>query len=242
MHTALVVPCFNEAARLDGAEFVRRLEADPQLHLVFADDGSTDGTAALLTQLAEAHPGRVTITTLPQNRGKAEAVRRGTLAALEREPDLVGYWDADLATPLDALDEMRTLFQGQPEALVVMGARVKLLGRSIERKATRHYIGRIFATFASRILGMAVYDTQCGAKLFRVTPLTHRLFEAPFVSRWLFDVELLARLRKALHADPSPVVIEHPLRQWHDVKGSKLRIGDFVAAGFSLVRIAWTYR
>lgn len=242
MHTALVVPCFNEAARLDTAEFGRCLESDPQLHLVFADDGSTDGTPAILQQLANAHPGRITITTLPQNRGKAEAVRRGTLAALERGPELVGYWDADLATPLDALDDMRSLFHEQPEALLVMGARVKLLGRSIERKALRHYVGRIFATLASRILGMAVYDTQCGAKLFRVTPLTHRLFETPFVSRWLFDVELLARLRKALHADPTPVVIEHPLRQWHDVKGSKLRIGDFVAAGFALTKIAWVYR
>lgn len=242
MQTALVVPCFNEAARLDLAAFRRRLASDPHLHLVFSDDGSTDATPAVLEELRTADPERITVVTLEHNRGKAEAVRRGVGAALAREPDIIGYWDADLSTPLDTLDDMQALFGAHPEALVVMGARVKLLGRSIERRTGRHYAGRIFATFASRVLGMAVYDTQCGAKLFRVTPVTAQLFDAPFETRWLFDVELLARLRKALKADPTPVVIEHPLSRWHDVKGSKVRFGDFITAAFALVKIAWVYR
>jgi hypothetical protein len=124
---------------------------------------------------------------------------------------------------------------------MVIGARVKLLGRKIERRAARHYIGRVFATAVSAILGLPVYDTQCGAKLFRVSPSIDALFQQPFLSRWIFDVEILARLIQGRRGKqlppPEQVVYEYPLVEWRDVPGSKLTCGDFLRAGWELGRI-----
>lgn len=242
MRTVLVIPCFNEASRLDQAAFRRQLDADPHVDFVFADDGSTDGTGAVLEALVAEAPDRMQVVTLPYNRGKAEAIRQGMQRAFESEPDLVGYWDADLATPFDEIEPMRRELVTRPDVLLVMASRVKLLGRAIERSALRHYLGRLTATLTSMVLKMPVYDTQCGAKLLRVTPVTRSLFDEPFGMQWLLDVEILARLRQVLKSDPSPCVVEHPLMQWKDVRGSKVRASDFFTSIIGLLKIWWRYR
>ena len=151
----------------------------------------------LLQSLQAADPNKFSVLSLPQNQGKAEAVRRGVLTAIESQPDYVGFWDADLATPLRAIPQFVDLAESRPDLEMIMGSRVKLLGRNIERRRSRHYLGRVFATAVSTILGLDVYDTQCGAKLFRATPFIGALFQQPFLSRWIFDVEIIARLIQA---------------------------------------------
>ncbi len=159
--------------------------------------------------------------------GKAEAVRLGLLQAVETGAATVGYYDADLATPPQELLRLLAVLDDRPEISFVMGARVALLGRTIDRSAFRHYLGRIFASFASIILRLRVYDTQCGAKVFRVTPAVVEAISRPFRSSWVFDVELIARLlRSSNSVDPmAPTAFEEvPLREWHDVGGSKLTV------------------
>ncbi len=241
----IVVPCYNEELRLDLPAF-RRFAADhPEIGFLFVDDGSVDGTRALLASFCAADPHGFALLALPHNVGKAEAVRRGVLAALESGAHYVGFWDADLATPLEAIPTFRAVLEARPKLEVVVGSRVRLLGRGIERRARRHYLGRVFATAASLALGVAVYDTQCGAKLFRDTPGVRSLFAEPFRSRWIFDVELFARLvRRRVLEDGPPVreiVYELPLDCWTDVAGSRLRGGDFVRAAVELGEIWWTY-
>ncbi len=241
--TILVVPCYNESRRLDIGAIGRCVRDNPRVALLFVDDGSTDATAAVLEELCKDPAGRLRWKKLDHNSGKAEAVRQGVLAALERKPALVGYWDADLSTPLDVLGDYLAILDRDPRLLAVLGCRVRRLGARIERKPLRHYAGRIFATLASVVLGIAVYDTQCGAKLFRASDAVASTFGEHFLSKWIFDVEVLARLRRALVPEPlAPTLFEYPLPCWRDVAGSKLTMWHGVAAFGDLWRIARKYR
>jgi dolichyl-phosphate beta-glucosyltransferase len=220
----VVVPCYNEAARLRLPAFRASLAQEPALSYVLVNDGSTDGTRAMLDGFAAEDPARVRVVHLERNAGKAEAVRRGVLHAGELGARLIGYWDADLATPLTAIPQFVAVL-ADPGIMLVLGSRVQLLGRRIRRTPSRHYIGRVFATAASALLGLAVYDTQCGAKLLRATPDMLALFARPFQLRWCFDVELLARVQ-GLEArgviDVERQCVELPLQSWEDASGSKL--------------------
>ena len=243
--TVVVVPCYNEEARFRPEPFLAFCDADPQVDFLLVDDGSTDGTVSVLESAAAARPGRIRTLALRPNGGKAEAVRRGLLAALDGSPARVGFLDADLATPLEAIPEFVAAFDERPELLMVFGARVKLLGRTIERRAIRHYLGRVFATFASLALRLPIYDTQCGAKMFVAGPQLASWLATPFLTRWIFDVELLARALRDLRARgdaPETRIVELPLTQWTDVAGSKVRPGDFAKAAVELLWIRLRYR
>lgn len=239
----LVVPCFDEEGRLPVERFVAHLDGTPGAHLVFVDDGSRDGTLAVLRGIEARRPDRVRVLARSPNAGKAEAVRAGMRWAFaEGRFDYVGYLDADLATPLEAFREFVEVLEDEPTIDVVMGARVALLGRHIERRALRHYAGRVFATAASVTLELPVYDTQCGAKLFRAAGRgIPALFDAPFVSRWVFDVELLARHLHRRGPDDPVGIYELPLRRWTDVEGSKVRPIDFVRAFGDMAKIYGRY-
>jgi dolichyl-phosphate beta-glucosyltransferase len=185
----LVVPCFNEGRRLDTTAFLGLLGVTDDLRLVMVDDGSTDETAMILRDLEARANGRVDVLSLPTNQGKAEAVREGLRRALADGAEITGYVDADLATPAREVRRLLALFGGAPSK-VLLGSRVALLGREIRRNPFRHYLGRVFASAASLVLQLRVYDTQCGAKLFRRTSALEAALAEPFLSRWLFDVEL----------------------------------------------------
>jgi glycosyltransferase involved in cell wall biosynthesis len=238
--TVLVVPCFNEASRLDQTAFAEFAAADPQTEFVFVDDGSGDETAAVLGRLRERIGAQAHVLSMPTNAGKGEAVRAGMARALETEPEFLGYWDADLSTPLSALHAFRREFEGRPELEIVLGARLKILGRRVERSAIRHWLGRVVATGISLTLDLPVYDSQCGAKLFRAHPGLHELIDEPFITRWLFDVEILARwlrLHPERRRDVGLWIRELPLDEWVDLGDSRVRVTDALRTPLDLVRI-----
>ena len=227
--TRIIVPCYNESSRLKPDAFLHALESNSNLSFLFVNDGSTDGTLDVLISLKEMNPEQVSFISLKKNSGKAEAVRCGMLKSFEDYFDCLGYWDADLATPLDTIADFCRLLDS-PNVDIVIGSRVRLLGRNIERKALRHYLGRAFATCASILLNISVYDTQCGAKIFRNSISLRRVFGKPFKVRWTFDVEMLARFSIVSEASPLDVSagwVECPLAEWVDVKGSKVKFKDY---------------
>jgi glycosyltransferase involved in cell wall biosynthesis len=239
-----VVPCFNEAARLDPAAFLALADLPPSPSLVFVDDGSRDQTLQRLRALAEQRPEQIAVVAQPTNQGKAEAVRQGLLHALAGPADIVGFVDADLATPPAELQRLAEMIRSGDYDLV-LGSRVQLLGRSIQRNPVRHYLGRVFATCASLSLGLAVYDSQCGAKLFRRGEALTAALAKPFGSRWAFDVELLGRMVRpggGVAGLPIERIREEPLAAWSDVPGSKLGAVAALQAGLELARIGWSLR
>lgn len=212
----LIVPCYNEVQRLDVKSFTT--PPSSQLRFLFVDDGSYDGTGSYLKKHFAEIP-HCRVLQLPKNRGKGEAVRLGILEVLDsdwKNSEWLGFWDADLSTPLTEVSKFLTYAQsyGNPDA--IFGSRVYRLGAHIKRSALRHYLGRVFATLIAIILKVESYDTQCGAKLFRQNA-AHRAFAEPFISRWIFDVEILMRLKDS-------IVIEYPVEKWTDVPGSKVKI------------------
>ena len=232
-NVCLIIPCFNEAARLD---FGQIAELPSGVTCLLVDDGSRDGTGDLLRRHESS---TLRVLQLPRNVGKAEAVRQGVLHArtsgLLDQADWVGYWDADMATPLSEIENFiayATIAEGRVDG--VFGSRIAKLGSTINRSYRRHLLGRSFATLASVLLGLECYDSQCGAKLIR-TDLVAQAFDEPFLSRWIFDVELLVRLRERR-------VIEYPLRRWADVWGSKVSVVKVaVPTLIDLVRIRLRY-
>ena len=233
--TRIVVPCYNEARRLPGDAFRAFCARAQGVDFLFVNDGSTDATLERLRELERELPGRVAVLDLQPNGGKAEAVRRGMLAASKSGAELMGYWDADLATPLDEIPRFVSLIQSRSHVELVMGARVQLLGRRVRRSPVRHYLGRVFATVVSQVLHLPVYDTQCGAKLLRNRAELTALFAEPFCVNWTFDVELLARFLAAGRGIDA--LYELPLESWEDVAGSRVRPRDFFVALAEVTRI-----
>ncbi len=231
----LVVPCYNEEDRLDLPQFMGALEHNNDLCWLFVDDGSMDKTAEMIQAQVQLHPGRVFFHQLKKNSGKGEAVRQGLLKAIELNADLTGYFDADLATPISEIHRLLNLYEIQKRK-ILLGSRVFLLGRNIQRQRWRFWLGRCFALVATQMLKLKVYDTQCGAKLIENYPNLKLCLEMPFVSVWLFDVELIQRLKGVGHLTDHDF-FEEPLLQWTEVGGSKVKAKAFVVALVDLIKI-----
>ena len=233
--TCIVVPCYNEESRLDLGAF-RAFLADTQVRLLFVNDGSTDSTLDRLHALRETAPDKVIVLDLERNSGKAEAVRRGLLAAIDTGVAHVGYWDADLATPLDAIGDFTRVMRKFDDVHVVYGARRMLLGHRIERTLTRRIVSRICAALARQAVRLPIGDTQCGAKLLRNTHLLRAALAQPFTAGWLFDVELFTRL-SAQMTDRRHAFYEQPLAEWDEVAGSKVSTRAIVESGARMLRL-----
>lgn len=232
----IVIPCFNEQSRLPREMLLDWGASHPHWAWQFVNDGSSDATGEILDSISQ-QLSHARCLHLPQNQGKAEAVRQGmlTLQSWCASP-WVGFLDADLATPLQEFERIYRQY-AESSRSVVLGSRILRLGASIKRNSLRHHLSRWAACLVNLSLRLATYDTQCGAKLFR-SHLVKPLFLQPFQTRWLFEVELLARCRQLLgHRETLLQVIEEPLLEWDERPGSKLRARDLLRLPLELWKI-----
>jgi len=241
--TCIVIPFYNEINRFPKSEFLEFLQKDQETCFCLVNDGSTDETGKMLESVHEQFPDRILVATLPENKGKASAIRVGMKAGMQKfDSEYFGYFDADLATSLEESNRLYLSLQEKPSLEFAFGSRVAILGLRIDRKLYRHLIGRIIATFISNILHLMIYDTQCGAKLFKRS-LAETVFDQPFITAWLFDVEILARIIGIYGRERiEDIVVEVPVRSWIDKGGSKINWTYGFRVFYDLVRIRNYYR
>lgn len=197
---SIVVPAFNEAARLEQSlrkivEYLReRREAS---ELLVVDDGSQDDTAAIAERVArDSAPVPTRVVRYVENRGKGYAVRLGLL---EAQANIVLFSDADLSTPITETPKLIDPIRNG-ECDLSFGSRAldrRLIG--VHQPWRREQGGRIFNLIVRVATGLPFWDTQCGFKAFRMS-VCRPLIEAAQIDRFGFDVELiylahLARLR-----------------------------------------------
>lgn len=235
----IIIPCYNEEKKLKVGEILAFIKHSGT-KIIFVNDGSTDNTLEKLVEIKEQIPDNIQIISNAINIGKGNSVRNGIHQALkDKRCEYVGYFDADLSTPLDEAIRLTQVAILENKGLVI-GSRVALFGYQISRRPIRHYLGRIMATIISVYLKMQVYDTQCGAKVLN-RKFAACVFKDPFLSRWLFDVEILRRFQLDF-GDLNEVVKEVPLGVWIEKGGSKLRLWDFIKMPMDLVNIMLHYR
>jgi dolichyl-phosphate beta-glucosyltransferase len=225
---SIVIPAYNEEARLPSTldavlAYVRGREFS-FLEIIVVDDGSRDGTAALVEKR-----GGVRLLKNPGNRGKGYTVRHGML---EAKGDWILYTDADLSAPIAEMEKLLAA-ASRENADVAIGSRA--LDRSlvgVHQSAFRELSGRAFNLVMRSVTGLPFRDTQCGFKLFRGVA-AREIFSRQKLDGFSFDVEDLV-IAKSLgyKAIEVPVV-------WNNVEGTKVGMMSGVKSFGDLIGIRW---
>ncbi|MCY1478333.1 Poly-beta-1,6-N-acetyl-D-glucosamine synthase [compost metagenome] len=233
-----IIPFYNEEKRISSHEYLQIIEESKEIDFLLVNDGSSDATLGILKGLSDKLSNCETYD-LSQNSGKAEAIRKGMLHA-QNGYEYIGYLDADFSTPVSEMIKLLDYAKRNPHLNIVLGSRVKLLGNQVIRSQVRHYFGRIFATVISKfILRVPVYDTQCGAKIIKAD-VAKTLFEKPFLTRWIFDVEMLMRY-KTTYPNFLTTTSEYPLDIWIEKGKTSIKLKEFLIFPFQILKIYFHY-
>ena len=173
------------------------------------------------------------------NHGKGPAVRKGIIHIKKIQPEprqghWLGYWDADLAIPLETILKM---LEEPPahEKKAIWSSRYKNFIHGSRSSIIRSMLGQIFSRLVRVYFNIELYDTQCGAKIF-TEDCAYKVFDNEFLSRWFFDIELYYR------CGPNSIK-EFPVLYWENHTESKVSIiKDGITALFELPKIKRTYK
>jgi dolichyl-phosphate beta-glucosyltransferase len=212
---SVVIPAFNEAARLPAAlrDVLAYFDGRGEPYEVLVvDDGSADGTSQRVRDIGRAHPA-VRLEAFAENHGKGFAVRAGMRSA---RGALRLMADADGATPIAEVERLEAAIQAGADLAV--GSRA-LRDRSVARRVRLHrqLVGNVFNLIVRALGVWGVTDTQCGFKLFR-GEVAADLFGALRTEGFGFDVELLLLAQRRGYR-----IVEVPIN-WIDQPGSRVSV------------------
>lgn len=235
---ALVIPVFNEEFRINKKEIENSFKRLRNVKLIFVNDGSTDGTQMVLSDLAKCFSrNEIVILENESNLGKAESIRRGFIRALQFNCSYIGFTDGDFATPPDEVVRLIEIIK-ETRPLALFGVRRNENGNEIETSRYREVQGTIFNLLAKRIIGVNLKDPQCGTKFFSNTSSLKAAIAFEFLNPWLFDLEIYLRLKKHVS---SFEVDEITLSSWKHQPSSKVKFKDPFLMLINLFRLRRTY-
>ncbi|HEV7780819.1 MAG TPA: glycosyltransferase [Chitinophagaceae bacterium] len=240
--TCIIIPCYDEADRLDQQAFLDFAKENPPVCFCFVNDGSRDKTLTILLELQSKNPQQFLVSDLEVNRGKAEAVRQGILKmTADKKFRFIGYFDADLATPLSEINNLLGYFNGNDQLEIVFGSRKKTSDNNIRRNIFRHNFGKSYAWLTTSILGLPIYDTQCGAKIIRASTAAI-VFKDPFLDQWLFDLEIFCRIKKEKGDAFKQSIKEVVVDTWTEKGDSKISFKDVAVLPYKTLKLFFKYR
>jgi len=229
----MIVPCFNEEKRIN-LDYWNKLSEIPNVHWIFVNDGSSDGTKSLLNQISNS-----SVINLERNSGKAEAIRKGISDTFDKNPAEMfqfGYLDADSAFEIEDIKNVVKLsFSKESTFDSYWGSRVALSGRNITRNNLRHILSRILITIFGYRMGNLPYDPQTGFKVFKFNNEQMAIFDRNFETKWFVDIEILLRFKAVNGKDMR--IWEEPVNTWKDIEGSKIRGLELITVFRDLVKI-----
>ena len=243
MKHGIVIPCYNESSRLKLETFIDFARAHKSTSLCFVNDGSSDPTRSTLAEIKNLVQDNVFIFNVAENAGKANAVRQGSLFLYkETEVETIGFLDADLSTSFQDYGDLITEMEGAQDLKIVFGSRNMADGEdTIERNPIRKILSETIRKLIFLITRLNIKDTQCGAKVFHRS-LIPLIYKTGFFSKWLFDVEILLRLKKAIGVLKFREIFkEKALAQWVHMEGSKLNFKDSIMIPLNLLAIWKNY-
>ena len=237
----IVIPFFNEEKNLVLQDFQNFLSHNHDYFICFVDDGSNDNSKTIINNLMNDHPKQVNIITQNINSGKAEAVRIGVNYCNKNYSFMtIGFLDADLSTSLDEYKRVRNKINGEIE--YCFASRIRRIGSKIDAKTHRVIIGKVLRLIINKILQLNAYDTQCGCKIF-TKQLSEKIFISKFISKWLFDVEIISRI---IHIYGKKIAInkmlEVPILNWVDKNNSNVKFTYMFMLWIDLIFIYINHR
>lgn len=241
MKTGIIIPCYNEEARLNSTAFLNFIQSKDEHHLCFVNDGSSDNTMDVLMKIKDQAPTKVSVLNLEKNKGKATAVSIGARHFFNHSDiDYIGFLDADLSTDFKDFEILINTLKENRELSVVFGSRSEKSG-TVKRAFFRGLFSKMIKSLVYLILGLPINDTQCGAKVFRKNSIPI-IYNAPFLCKWLFDVEIFIRLKKHYgNKEVLSKISEQTLMRWEHVDDSKLGFKDAVQIPIRLFNIWFSY-
>jgi len=230
----VIVPCFNEADRLNLFYF-NELSKIQNTIWIFIDDGSTDNTS----QILKKHSMKTNVMNLriDRNVGKSKAIAHGVDFASHEFSNIewIGFLDSDGAFALEDVSRIIKMANSIKRYDAIYSSRVKMAGRNIKRNNARHILARLITSLFGLAWREIPYDTQSGFKLYRYSDDYKSMFMEPFKTKWFFDIEFSIRYLK--YKEKEINVWEEPVTSWFDIPGSKINYRQVFRISLEVVYI-----
>jgi glycosyltransferase involved in cell wall biosynthesis len=229
VEVSLVFPAYNEAEKLEET-IEKTIEALREFthsyEIIIAEDGSTDGTDKIASEISKKYPAVRHIHN-DKRLGRGLALKN---AFSNSRGEILAFMDVDLATNLRHLKSLvESIREGYD---IAIGSRM-LPESKVKRALSRRIASKFYNFMVRTLLGSKIRDHQCGFKAFKREPLLQILKETE-ATHWFWDTEILVRaFKKGCRIKEIPV-------EWKSGKKTKVRLfKDSLTMGYQVIKFRW---